>query len=438
MLIVAISCKRPLLDGMRVSLATVDGLLIGRGTGSPVASLERLLVLTIDDDAMSSRHTALRRKLGGWELEDLGSKNGTFVNGTAQVRTMLKDGDVIEMGATMLLFCDASSSDAAALGPTILDLRREDPSNQPPGFRTLAPAMESLLSEARRMAAQDVPVLVRGESGTGKELMARAFHQLSRRGGEFVPVNCGALPRSLIESELFGFRNGAFSGAREDREGLARSAHRGTLFLDEVAELPTESQVALLRLLQEGEVRPVGSDQTFYVDVRVIAATHQDLVARVAAGDFRNDLYARLAGFQLPLPPLRERREDIGLLTAALLRKRGAQAANVTLHREAARALLRYPYPLNVRELEQALGVAVGLAEGGQILPKHLPALIRDYQAGNANSRRAKDEATRGQVVAALAETGGNMSAAARLLGKAPVQIQRWCRRLDIDPKNYK
>jgi transcriptional regulator with PAS, ATPase and Fis domain len=170
-----------------------------------------------------------------------------------------------------------------------------------------------------RIAPSSVPLLVRGETGTGKELMARAIHEASERRGAFVPVNCGALPRDLLESELFGHRRGAFTGASGDRSGLVRRAHRGTLFLDEIAELPPDSQVALLRVLQEGEVRPVGACEEITVDVRIVAATHQDLRERIASGRFREDLYARIAGFEITMPPLRERREDLGMLIATLL-----------------------------------------------------------------------------------------------------------------------
>jgi transcriptional regulator with PAS, ATPase and Fis domain len=303
----------------------------------------------------------------------------------------------------------------------------------PPAFRTLAVELERRLGELRRVAASPVSVLATGESGTGKELIARAIHDISGRQGAFVAINCGAIPANLVESELFGYRRGAFSGAREDREGLVRRAHRGTLFLDEIAELPPGSQVALLRVLQEGEVRPVGASDAIAVDVRVVAATHQSLQVRIAEGRFREDLYARLAGFELCLPPLRERCEDLGSLIASILVRLGPQAADVTLHPAAARALLTYPYPLNVRQLEQALRTAVVLSGGGRIDVAHLPESIRLHRPAIGCGLRPEDRAVRERLIEVLRQTRGNVTAAGRAIGKAPIQVRRWCARFGID-----
>jgi DNA-binding NtrC family response regulator len=303
----------------------------------------------------------------------------------------------------------------------------------PPVFRTMTLDLERRFADLARIAPSELPVMVLGETGTGKELIARAVHDLSGRTGPFVPINCGALPRTLVESELFGYRRGAFSDAREDRHGLVRRAHGGTLFLDEIAELPAESQVALLRVLQEREVRPLGASEPFLVDVRVVAATHQDIPQRIEAGQFRQDLYARLAGFQLVLPPLRERREDIGILVAAILRRMGGDAEHVTFHRLAARALFSYSYPLNVRELEQALRAAVVFSRGQEIRAEHLPEAIQGSRPPTALALRPEDQAMRERLLEILRETRGNVAAAARKLNKAPIQIRRWCRRLAID-----
>jgi DNA-binding NtrC family response regulator len=291
-------------------------------------------------------------------------------------------------------------------------------------------------------------VLVRGETGTGKELMARAIHDASGRRGPFVAVNCGALPRDLVESELFGHRRGAFSGATEDREGLVRRAHQGTLFLDEIAELPPDSQVALLRVLQDGEVRPVGASEHVQVDVRIVAATHQDLSRRIADGRFRADLYGRIAGFEVSVPPLRERREDLGLVIAAVLARLckerddrddgDGREAQVGLHKAAARALLQYPWPLNVRELEQSLRSALALCDGPEICLAHLPEAIRSYKAPAALVLDGEDRALRERVIDLLYETDGNIAAVARALDRAPNQIRRWCRRLQIDLSRYR
>jgi sigma-54 dependent transcriptional regulator, acetoin dehydrogenase operon transcriptional activator AcoR len=303
-------------------------------------------------------------------------------------------------------------------------------------FRTLELQLEQTFAALTKIATANVPVLIRGDTGTGKELVANAIHALSGRAGGFVAINCGAMPRNLIESELFGYKRGAFSGAKDDREGLVRKADGGTLFLDEIAELPEESQVALLRVLQEGEVRAVGSSETVRVDVRVVAATHQNLAARIAEGRFRQDLYARLAGFEASLAPLRERREDLGTLIGAILRKLGAE--RVTLQRQAARAMLRYPWPNNVRELEQALRAAVVLTGGGEIRFEHLPEGIRKYVPPEAAAMKPEDRALRERLVEMLRDSGGNVTAVGRAMGKAPIQIRRWCRRFAIDLGSFR
>jgi DNA-binding NtrC family response regulator len=269
--------------------------------------------------------------------------------------------------------------------------------------------------------------------------MARAIHDMSGRPGPFVPVNCGALPRDLIESELFGHRRGAFSGANEDREGLVRRAHQGTLFLDEIAELPPDSQIALLRFLQEGEVRPVGASQTVKVDVRVVAATHQDVKQRLVDGRFRSDLYGRISGFEITLPPLRDRREDLGLLIASILSSACPDPSQITLNKAAARALFRYAWPQNIRELENAIRAAVGLSEGGEIRLEHLPRTIREKEQPAAGPLLStKDRTLREQLLELLRDTGGNVSAVARAMHRAPVQIRRWCYRLQIDLADFR
>jgi DNA-binding NtrC family response regulator len=258
-------------------------------------------------------------------------------------------------------------------------------------------------------------------------------HDLSGRSGPFLPINCGALPRNLIESELFGHKRGAFSGAHEDREGIVRRAHGGTLFLDEIAELPAESQVALLRVLQEGEVRIVGSNDAIKVDVRIVAATHQDIPARIADGRFRQDLYARLSGFEMALPALRHRREDLGTLMAAILPRVTAQPERITLHRSAAHALFRYAWPLNIRELEQALRSADLLVDTGEIRLEHLPEVIRTYAPPSVSDMRLEERAVRERVIELLRDHGGNVAAVARVMGKAPIQVRRLCQRMQIE-----
>ena len=237
------------------------------------------------------------------------------------------------------------------------------------------PAMQTVYTRIRKTAPADVTVLILGESGTGKELVARALHQQSRRANApLICVNCAAIPETLIESELFGHEKGAFTGASAARTGLVEAAHGGTLFLDEIGELPLDAQARLLRVLQEGEIRRIGSVETRHVDVRLVAATHRDLRALSRSGDFRLDLYYRLNVMQIDLPPLREREDDILEIADALLAKTCKRHAReeLRLSRAARRDIADYPWPGNVRELENALERGVILAEGQLIHPDDL------------------------------------------------------------------
>jgi transcriptional regulator with GAF, ATPase, and Fis domain len=276
-----------------------------------------------------------------------------------------------------------------------------------------------------------VPVLLRGESGAGKEVLAAAVHRLSGRRGRFQPVNCGAIPPNLTESTLFGHRRGAFSGAVDDQPGLVRGADGGTLLLDEIGDLPLPAQAALLRVLQESELLPLGAARPVKVDLRVVAATNQDLEALAAEGRFRRDLLARLSGYVCHVPPLRERREDFSLIVAALMTKLGA--ADATFSADAARALLRYEWPLNVRELGKCLASAVALARGKRITSEHLPPLVNA-----APPAPAVDNGRRDELIAQLRAHRGNVSAVARAMGKARAQVQRWLRRFRIDPVAFR
>jgi transcriptional regulator with AAA-type ATPase domain len=433
-LIVAFECQRPLLPvGVRLSLSQVDEVLVGRGGERTWSRADRQLTIAVQDPEVSRLHVRLVRRGEDWTLRDCGSKNGTLVGGLRTTRCTLADGDLLQIGGTLLVYRDAAEG-SGDLGDR--DLAADDA--VPDVLRTLSFQLERRAGELERVAPTRVPVLIVGETGTGKELIAQAVHARSARGGPFVPLNCGALPRTLVESELFGYRRGAFSEAREDRPGLARKAHGGTLFLDEVAELPEESQVALLRLLQEGEVRPIGSSELVKVDVRVIAATHQDIGARIAQGRFRSDLYGRLAGYEMAMPPLRDRPEDIGSLIAVLLRRLGVAEGALTVQPRAAAALFTHAYPMNVRELEQALAAAVALASDGSISLEHLPAPIRTSAREGQVQLGPEDAALRTELVDLLRQNRGNVSATARALDKAPIQIRRLCRKLRIDLGDFR
>lgn len=263
------------------------------------------------------------------------------------------------------------------------------------GFDRLTRAADSPLNEvcelAKKIAVHDLPILITGNSGTGKELLARAIHYASPRGeGSFVVENCSALPDTLLEGELFGHKRGAFTGATEDRVGLFQQANGGTLFLDEIGETSPAFQVKLLRALQEGEVRPVGSPRPVAVDVRIIAATNRDLENDVASGRFREDLYYRIAGMTLYLPSLRERPQDIPLIVDELLKR--SSPSGLRMSAEAMRRLVAYSWPGNVRELQnevrRAIALGSGAVLGAELLSLRLtrPAKMPKLDAQNAKS----------------------------------------------------
>jgi transcriptional regulator with PAS, ATPase and Fis domain len=281
-----------------------------------------------------------------------------------------------------------------------------------------------------------------GETGTGKELLARALHSDSKRTGPFVAVNCGALPSALVESLLFGHVRGSFSGAVRDEVGLIRSAEKGTLFLDEIGDFPLPAQASLLRVLQEREVLPVGGTRAARVDLRVVCATHRELDACVTAGSFRADLLARLDGFRRTIPPLRDRREDLGLLVATLLSKLVPGNENaVSFEPSAARALASYDWPGNVRELEQTLSRALALHPDGCIGRLALglnPRLASPHQENRDRVFNEQETQLRARLRDELGRYQGNVSQVARAMGKARTQVQRWIRRFGLDPEAYR
>jgi two-component system response regulator AtoC len=288
-------------------------------------------------------------------------------------------------------------------------------------------ALRNAVDLARKVARHPSTVLITGESGTGKELIARVIHRASPRSAEsFVAVNCGAIPETLLESELFGHVKGAFTGAASDKPGLFEEAQGGTLFLDEIGELPLSLQVKLLRALQEGEVRRVGATTARQVDVRVVAATNRDLAADVASGRFRGDLYYRVNVVSIRLPALRERREDIPELALHFLRRHNARLGlSVELiSPPAMRMLIDYPWPGNVRELENVIERALVLTAGSTIEPEHLVDLghpvphAADPPAadGDLSVKRQTEELERRLIRRALERTRGNRTRAAQLL----------------------
>lgn len=408
--------------------------VVGRATGGQAT-------IPLDDDRVSRVHAQLDPDGdGGWEIRDLGSKNGVFVDGVRCASAPLSEGCRIRIGNSILVFRWLS-----------VDLPPAMPRGLP--FFGTSPALRRVEEACRLAAPTSAALLLRGPTGSGKEVFARHVHAASGRAGPFVAVNCAAVSEGLFESAFFGHRKGAFTGASYDFAGFARAASRGTLFLDEVAEMTPEVQAKLLRFLDQGEITPVGATASQQVDVRIVAATNQDLESRMAEGRFRPDLFARLAGRQIRIPALAERPEDV--IEIALRR------VPAGLTPDAAEALVLHDWPFNVRELQSVLDAAAAVAVAGTPLALGaLPAALRSRVMGRTGTPRssivppqaagrtgnpAGDLAatttgdsvapTRAELAALLRECGGNVSEIARRLGKERRQVYRWLHRFGMkDP----
>jgi sigma-54 dependent transcriptional regulator, acetoin dehydrogenase operon transcriptional activator AcoR len=318
--------------------------------------------------------------------------------------------------------------------------------------------MDRIACDLGRIAPTALSVMLLGESGTGKEVVARELHRLSGRGGRFCAINCAAIPAQLIESELFGYKRGAFSGADRDKPGLIRTAHEGTLLLDEIGDMPLEAQAKLLRVLQAKEVFPLGATAPERVDVRIVCATHRDLARMLEGGKFREDLFARLNEYQLRLPPLRERKEDIYLLARHFLARHERPDQKLTF--PFMTGLIHYDWPYNVRELEACIKRCVALSDGPVFDDAQLPDAVRDAMSDYGVPApppaalpggtlppapgRVLGEAQRTSIPtdhelrALLSLHKGNVAAVGRELGKARMQIHRWMKRYGIEVDDYR
>lgn len=418
------------------------------GRGTTVIGRDAPADLVLPVSAVSRRHAELRREGSTLVVRDLGSRNGTLVNGHPVTEAELEPLDELRIGDAVLKLVEAGAEeyagyriDGAMLGGAVRRARR--PSALVGGLQ-----MDRILGELERVAQAELNVLLLGASGTGKEVVASELHALSGRSGRFAAVNCAAIPGNLLESELFGFKRGAFSGADRDKPGLIRTADGGTLLLDEIGDMPLDAQAKLLRVLQAKEVLPLGATVPERIDVRVVCATHRDLGRLQREGRFREDLFARLNEYKLVLPPLHERKEDIFALLTSFLARQGRSDLKPTF--PFMTALLHYDWPYNVRELEACIKRSVALADGIVLLPAHLPEALTEAMegygkpaaaAGSLPARApdpgvdAPDEAA---LRALLALHGGNVAAVGRELGKARMQIHRWMKRYAIEVEDYR
>ena len=393
-----------------------DQALVGREIQLEKKTLEigrkvRPPHIAVDDRKASRVHARIQRtpRLSLYEIVDLRSKNKLFVNGCEVSRRLLADNDVIRVGNTLVVY-----EQVPADGPMAVS----------DGFVGESAAALRTIGLLLKGAPSKLTVLLTGETGTGKEVSARLVHQMSDRKGRFVAVNCAAIPDTLVESTLFGHARGAFTGATDHRDGLFVEAHGGTLFLDEVGEMPLAVQAKLLRVLEEGEVVPVGRARGRRVDVRVVAATNADIHSGVGLGTFRQDLLARLDQWSVSVPALRERRRDILVLA------RHFRGSECDLDADAAEALLVAPWTNNVRGLKTVLDRANLLADGGRItlaaLPEAMIRPIRNRQVVPASASVAHVRPTEEELVESMRLLDGNITRVAAHFGKPRRQVYRW------------
>ena len=401
-----------------------DGLLLGRDP--PPGGL------ALRSGSVSREHARVTIDGEHLVVTDLDSRNGTYVGGEPVTTRAMEPGDELRVGEIAFKVVDRDVD-----GYARFPLEGEgDGAELRGGFR-----MSIVRDLVARAAPHTFSVLVHGESGTGKELVSAALHRQSGRRGPLCAVNCAAIPGSLLESELFGHKRGAFTGADADRLGLVRTAHGGTLFLDEIGDMPLEAQAKILRLLESREVTPLGAQRSERVDVRIVCATHRPLERMVREERFRGDLYARIAGHRIDLPPLRDRKEDIVSLTRHFLRERAGglreTKAGFML------ALVAHDWPYNVRELASVIERATVASDGALDLAHLPPELAEPLRASSPKVARAS--APTGEVAPTadrlreiLQRNGGNLTAIARELGKDRTQIRRWIKRHGLDLDDFR
>lgn len=410
--------------------------------------------VVLHEQAVSREHARISYREGRWFLSDLKSRNGTLLDGQFVSEVELEPFHEIRIGDAIFKFVSAGAEnylphrlDGAMLGGS--ERRAKRITELVGGYQ-----IDKLAADLEKIAQTNLSVIVLGESGTGKEVVARELHRASGRSGTLQAINCAAIPANLLESELFGYKRGAFSGADRDKLGIIRSAHRGTLFLDEIGDMPLEAQAKLLRVLETREVFPLGATQGEKVDVRIVAATHRDLVKMQRENRFRGDLYARLNDYSVILPPLRERKEDIYRLARHMLARHGRPDLGLSFPFVV--GLLHYDFPFNVRELEAAIKRAIALSEGPELAADHLPDAIREQMASYGRPAAMTPQAAppleapsavasprpsvpnEEELRALLVQHRGNIAAVGRAYGKERMQVHRWMKRYGIVPDEYR
>ncbi len=406
-----------------IALPSSGTVIIGRGKEADVR---------IDDPAISRQHALLHVQTASIAVEDLGSANGTLIRGAKlEPKTTVEvlPGEAIEVGGYSLLV-ERDGAGAAQYGPGEYELSKSFSGN---AVIVEAPAMQSLHRLIERIAAGSISVLVLGETGVGKEVIAETIHRRSpRRDKPFVRLNCAALSDTLIESELFGHEKGAFTGAIGAKPGLLETAQEGTLFLDEVGELPMSTQVKLLRVLEERMVLRVGALKPRAIDVRIISATNRNLETEIAAGRFRQDLYFRLNGISIAVPPLRERTLELQSLVRLFVKqvcRQDGRSREPQISAEALESMRLYAWPGNIRELRNVIERAVLLCDGDSIEPEDLPLEKMAPNAATLPPRPSAENSgvlsgemqafERERIIAALEKCSGNQTQAAKSLGIA-------------------
>jgi DNA-binding NtrC family response regulator len=360
--------------------------------------------VVLGDRAVSARHCRVEAGREGWQVRDLGSRNGTFVDGVRVSLARIDAGSTLRIGRTDLRL-------VARGGGAVPD----------DGLVASSPQMQAVLEQVARLAPLPYPILVTGESGSGKEGVARALHTRGpSASGPFVAVNAGGLPASLVESELFGHEKGAFTGAAATRRGVFEQADGGTLFFDEIGELPLELQARLLRVLETWEVRRLGGERSFRVNVRLLCATHRDLLAMVRSGTFREDLYYRVAQLAVHVPPLRDRPRDVEALADFFLAKERSQVGVRRFTEEAHVRLLVHPWPGNARELRNVVVRVAARSAGAWIGAEEVESVLREMGARIHSSVG---------LARVLELYEGNVAAAARSLGIARTTFRDRLRR---------